>query len=370
MTREKRGSVVVYTGPEQEPEHQRTSHHEVARRLASLLGRAFAGEYDASANYRESLYFVPIDAIVIDEARRLGIRDEHDLFGGVVSQPFMATKAIAHPLCGNHATAPPGWSEDFCRRVSDAVLTGYSAFSLEDAHAAGLRLLECGPARIKSVRATAGRGQAAVSDAADLTRVLNTLDAEEVAIHGLVLEEHLADVTTYSVGQVRVGEYQASYYGTQHLTEDNEGAMVYGGTDLVVTRGDFEALLALELPVEILRVIAQALVFDTAATECFPAFFASRRNYDVACGSDARGNRRVGVLEQSWRIGGASSAEVVALEALQATPAPRVVSASSHEIYGTKKTPPSDATILYSGVDADVGPITKCVTVNAYDDKQ
>lgn len=371
MTREKRGSVVVYPGPEQAPEHERVSHHEIARRLARLRGLNFAGDYDASAGYREPLYFVPTDVLAsVDEARRLGIRDELDLFGGVVPQPFMATKAIVHPLVDSHASAPPGWSADFNRRVSRSVLGGYSAFSLADAETAGLRRLECGPVRIKSVRATAGRGQAVVADAAALTRVLDTLNAEEVTTHGLVLEEHLAEITTYSVGRVRVGNCLASYYGRQNLTEDNEGGTVYGGTDLVVVQGDFEALLALELPVEVQCAIAQALVFDTAATACFPAFFASRRNYDVACGSDAQGNRRGGVLEQSWRIGGASSAEVVALEALQATPAPRVVKASSHEIYGTQRQPPADATILYKGVDPDVGAITKGVTVDSYGDEQ
>ena len=44
-------------------------------------------------------------------------------------------------------------------------------------------------------------------------------------------------------------------------------------------------------------------------------FFASRRNYDVVAGLDARGQRRCGVLEQSWRVGGASPAELVALAA-------------------------------------------------------
>jgi len=42
-----------------------------------------------------------------------------------------------------------------------------------------------------------------------------------------VLEEELGDVTTYSVGQVRVAGLVASYCGTQSLTTDNSGATVY-----------------------------------------------------------------------------------------------------------------------------------------------
>lgn len=371
MAKGKRGSVVVYPGPDHEAEHERATHHAIARRLAKFQGLDFAGEYDPAKDYREPLYFVPVDAVVgMEQAHQLGIRNENDLFGGVVPQPFMATKSIAHPLVGTESTAPPAWSEEFCWRVRDVVLTGYSAFSLEDARVAGLRLLERGPVRIKSVRATAGRGQALITAADELTHKLNTLDAEEVARHGLVLEEHLAEVTTYSVGQVRIGGCIATYYGTQHLTEDNDGAVVYGGTDIVIVKGGFEALLALEPPEEIHHAIAKARVFDTAATQCLPGFFASRRNYDVACGVDAEGGRRVGVLEQSWRIGGASSAEVLALETFQKTPASRVVHASSLEIYGTERNPPTDATVLYIGVDADVGPITKCVMLGCYDYEQ
>ena len=66
--------------------------------------------------------------------------------------------------------------------------------------------------------------------------------AAELARDGLVLEENLVDVTTHSVGQVRVAELVASYHGTQRLTSDNHGEQVYGGSDLLVVRGGFDAL--------------------------------------------------------------------------------------------------------------------------------
>src|SRR5262249_20209871 len=46
------------------------------------------------------------------------------------------------------------------------------------------------------------------------------------------------------------------------------------------------------------------------ATEEFHGFAASRRNYDVAQGIDADGWPQSGVLEPSWHVGGASSAEL------------------------------------------------------------
>ena len=68
------------------------------------------------------------------------------------------------------------------------------------------------------------------------------------------------------------------------------------------------------------QAIEYARIFDTAAAIFFPGCFASRRNYDIAQGRDGNGRERFGVLEQSWRVGGASSAEIAALEAFRADP--------------------------------------------------
>jgi hypothetical protein len=158
----------------------------------------------------------------------------------------------------------------------------------------------------------------------------------------------------------------ASYYGTQRLTEDNAGAVVYGGSDLVVTRGGFDALLRLDMPGAIRLAVRQAQVYDAAASACFPGLLVSRRNYDVIAGVDARGRRRSGVLEQSWRIGGASSAEIAALEALGAAPGRQVVRASSFEVYGQGPGLPAGAIPLFSGPDPEVGLMTKSVKVDIY----
>jgi uncharacterized protein DUF3182 len=105
--------------------------------------------------------------------------------------------------------------------------------------------------------------------------------------------------------------------------------------------------------------VAQARVYDAAAMEHFPGLFASRRNYDVARGLDARGRRRSGVLEQSWRLGGASGAEVAALEAFRAAPALRAVRAATVEIYGEGTAPPPGATVYFHAVDGRDGPLLK-----------
>jgi hypothetical protein len=358
------GGVVVHVscGPGSARGHERATLAEVARRLAALMGFAFAGEHDPSRRHPGPVYLVPGDTLVdLHAARALGIRGEDDLFGGVAPHPVAATKAITHPLAAPDAAAPPGWSRGFARRVEDVVLRGFSTFAAEDARRAGRRLLEeRGRVRLKPARARGACGQAVVADAAGLDAALAALDPAELARHGLVLEEDLAEVTTHSVGQVRAAGLVASYWGTQRLTPDNQGAAVYGGSDLVVARGGFEALAALDLAPETRLAVAQARAFDAAAAACFPGLVVSRRNYDVAQGLDAAGRRRSGVLEQSWRVGGASGAEIAALEAFRADPALRLVRASTREVYGESAAPPPPrATVYYRGTDEQVGPLTK-----------
>ena len=78
---------------------------------------------------------------------------------------------------------------------------------------------------------------------------------------------------------------------------------------------------------------------------------------------------RSGVLEQSWRIGGASGAEVAALEAFRAEPALRAVRAATVELYGQDvPPPPAHATVYFRGVDEKDGPMTKYALVESYGD--
>jgi hypothetical protein len=345
--------------------HERITRAMVAKRLAALIGFAYGGEYDCSAHYPGKVYFVPSNTLIgLEHAVQLGITGERDLFGGVVPYPFVATKAITHPLIEPSVFAPEGWSNPFLHQVHSAVLDGYSVFTAEQAYAACERLLENGPVRLKPVHATAGRGQRVIRSLSELTEPLAAIDPTELADFGLVLEENLTAVATYSVGQVRVADLTATYYGSQRLTTDNAGDEIYGGSDLMVVRGDFDALVRLPLPESIRIAVEQARVYD-AATSVFPGMFASRRNYDVAQGTNARGQWRSGVLEQSWRIGGATGAEIAALEAFWADPVLQVVHASTFEIYGESQAPPPQATVYFRGTDERVGLLTKYTVVEA-----
>ncbi len=277
----------------------------------------------------------------------------------------MATKAISHPLPAN-ARYPLGWTDDFARHASDALLRGYTVFCLEDAGRAAALLLRDGPLRIKPVRATAGRRQIVVTSMKEVEHALIGQDEKELALWGLTLEENLTQVQTFSVGQVLVAGILCSYYGTQQLTRDHAGEEIYGGSDLVLVRGDYDALLQLELEEHLRLAITQARIYEQAALQNFPGFFASRRNYDVARGLNSQDKPRSGVLEQSWRIGGASSAEVLALQAFAADPALSRIRASTHEAFDAPDLP-ADATIFYQGDDSELGRICKYARLRDYD---
>ena len=302
-------------------EHELATQRGVAARLAALMGCRFDEVREIATSAAVDLGYVVPDVTIasLDTALALGIRSEEDLFGGVVPFPFVAAKTITHPLIDPAAAAPQGWQADFPERVRDVTLPGWSAFSLSDARAAGRRLLQGGEVRVKLASGIGGAGQSVARSEAELDAQLAAIDPAEFA-EGVVLERNLVDVRTYSVGRVRVGSMLASYIGTQRTTRSCHGKEVYGGSSIEVVRGGFEALDRLALEDGARRAIRGARAYHEAAMACFAGMFASRCNYDVVEGRDASGRQWVGVLEQSWRIGGASGAEVAALEALTTIP--------------------------------------------------
>ena len=363
-----RRDVVVYRGDSHRAAHDHATCREVARTIATIKGCTFAGEYDPRIHAKSHPYFVPTDTLIgVDHARALGIDGDDDLFGGVVPHAFVATKCISHPLIDDRARAPQGWSAEFGKRIGDAVLAGYSAFSTDDALRAGRKLLAQRRVRVKRALGIGGGGQTVVDDDAALEHALTNADSDEVRRYGITIEEDLEDVTTHSVGRICIDGVLASYFGTQRLTRNNRRDEVYGGSDLFVAQGDFDApLAAFEPPQAVRRAVAQARLYDAAAFECFEGLFASRRNYDVAEGIDAWGARRLGVLEQSWRFGGASGAEVAALAAFRADPSLVGVRATSTEVYGDDVRVPEGATIYFEGADNHGGHLTKYVVISRH----
>ena len=336
--------------------HEGTTLVAVADAIARLKHYRFAGRWDESHRQSGRIFFVPDETLLAPEARQLGIGSADDLFGGVVPYSFVRTKAITHSLVGGNAERPEGWSDVFAGRIRDVVLPGYTAFSVRDAEQAAAVLLADGCVRVKKPLASGGRGQQRFQTSAELTAALEKLPADELREYGLVLETDLADVATLSIGQVTLDDMTMTYHGTQRLTTDNEGRSAYGGSDLVCVRGGWNALDRLPLPHDIRHGVAQAKVYDEATCE-YPGFMASRRNYDVGQGLDSQGRWRSGVFEASWRVGGATAAEVAALAAFMEDAAVDVINASSVVAFGEEIEPPPGARVHFQGDDPKLGPM-------------
>lgn len=343
--------------------HESVTRARMAERLAALKGYEFAGEYNRATVY-DALYFVPADTLQLDDARQLGIRGEDQLFGGCVSEPFMACKTITHALFDGQALAPRGWSADFPEAVKSCVLKGYSAFSVTDAKRAANELLKTDRVRLKHALGIGGSGQTVINHIDELDAALAEIPADILARYGVVLEQDLEWVITYSVGTACIAGQRIAYHGQQTLTKNHQRKDVYGGSSLQIVRGNLHALQQLDLSADLAHAVEQAIVYDAAADRHLSGFFASRRNYDVVQGIDRDGRPRSGVLEQSWRIGGASPAEIAALEAFANEPNLRTVDASTHEQYGTDEPPPA-ANTHFRGIDARVGAIAKYSVIDA-----
>lgn len=350
--------------------HDYASRAHAAARLADLLGCDYAGDHREDARAADvasgqACYFVPDDTLLAGEAGRLGVRSRVDLFGGVVPHAFVATKAISHGAVAPDARVPAGWSHALSTAIQDVVLYGFTAFDRAAARASARRVLRRGRARLKRVDGRGGAGQTVVADADGFEEALAAVSDDELALHGVVVEQNLEEVTTCSIGQVDLGERCIAYHGAQRSVLNHHGHSVYGGSDLVVVRGTADALRHVDVPEMALAALAKANRYDAAIAREFPGLLASRRNYDVACGRDADGRLHVGVLEQSWRFGGASAAEIGALRAFERDAGLSQVFASTHEVYGDVEPPPA-AVVSFRGVDAQAGSMTKYSTVEAH----
>ena len=359
--------VVAHSIRPQAPLHEVETNRKLAHWLAQILDLPFAGSYDPALHGDSDLYLLPTQTLVGGPAaRQLGVSGPEDLWGGYVEHDFICTKAITHGLLSHDAIAPQGWAPLFAERVRKVVLEGISVFSLDDALPAAEQLLERGPIRLKPIHACAGRGQEVIRNLDAFRQLLMRPEIAEQFTSGVVLEQDLSKVFTHSVGQSFIGDKVLSYCGDQYLTQDAHGEDVYGGSNLLVVRGYYDDLLGLDLPVDVRLAIEQAQVFDAAADEAYPGFYASRRNYDIAQGLDAQGQRCSGVLEQSWRLGGASSAELLALQAFADDPALQRDRASTHEVFGTPDLP-TDATLFYQGIDSELGQFSKFARIREHD---
>ncbi|KAB7771401.1 hypothetical protein CEK69_09790 [Xanthomonas sp. LMG 12462] len=336
--------------------HEAATHAWVVAEVGRLMHLPVHDERCAAG---AGAFCVPDDTLTTAQAEQLGVHAAADLLGGVVPYAFVATKAISHPLIEIDAQSPDGWQPDLGAALASATLPGYAAFSAADARRAYARLCDGGPVRLKLPHGVGGLGQALLGDAQALDTALATLPAHALREHGVVLERHLQQPTTFSVGETHCAGITIAYCGTQSVTRDGSGREAYGGSELQVIRGTLDTLLEQPLPPRQRTAVMKARDYDRLVAAAYPGFYASRRNYDVIEGLLADGSIACGVLEQSWRVGGATPAELAAVAAFQQSPTLQRVVAATVERYGAHPPPPAGAQVYYVGEEPRTGLLTK-----------
>jgi hypothetical protein len=294
----------------------------IGERMASLLG----GKVCSIEDSENDRYFLPHAALTKSASEPMGIRTEDDLFGGVVEVASHRDKAILHPRVPGYEQNCIWHSSKFADLVSGAVLPGFSVFSTADAHKALRRLQAEGyTVRGKDPTRDGSGGQWAIKDEAHLSSIMASLPQKQILDHGFVLESNLETLETLSIGQIYFNGKFYSYYGNQESTTSPKGNQTYGGTTLTMMRGPFEDLARFIDDPHLSRAVEQAKTVYRAYSVYDPLI--SRANFDVVQGQTSNHEFLSGVVDQSLRIGGATPAEIMAIEALQRDPSIEQVTA-------------------------------------------
>lgn len=320
------------------------------------IGDFLAALFDLSVDHLPSnqqtnpktTYYIPSQTLLESEANKLGIRSMDDLYGGVVTDAFLQTKTISHPVFHADMSMPTGWNNELGRALKPYVLKGFSAFNAQDALWTAKGLLHHTPIRLKLALTNAGQGQWVFNTHKELISFLNQAPIQPLLEKGVVIEENLQKTTTFSVGQTEIQGHVISYLGQQHTTLNLLQEQVYGGSMLFVVKGDYDALHALLEHPNHKKILHLVRSYEDLVFKAYPKIFASRRNYDVIQGLTFHGEARTGVLEQSWRVGGASMAELLALKAFLFNPTQESVVTWTKERYFSSSADIAKAEDIYS----------------------
>jgi hypothetical protein len=262
---------------------------------------------------------------------------------------------VHEPLDGDE---PPAWFDRrFPGHIRGTTVPGYSCFSPEALVRAVRDLLDTYVGvRLKDPNGNSGVGQSSVHGLDEIDRELEAVAArvregcgadlaDYLATHGYVVEAEIADVEAYSVTVTRTPDAHYSSFGRLLEpavdTEDQGTIHAYGGTSVVVVRGDPEALA--DLPDD--GVVVDDPVLDGGTLRLAPTpgivhaaqryiegirlweadgGFETRANVDVVTGTlvkrDGARQHITASVEESGRVGGASPAELLGILALRTDP--------------------------------------------------
>lgn len=308
----------------------------IAQRIARHMGLQYKPSPLFHTTPEESAYIVPGVTLDTATATQLLIKNETDMYGAAVPNFDMIGKSILHQSVSNNA--PPFYNSAFARTVEQngLVLPGVTGFSVQD-------LLDSYRAvgtpsrglRLKQSNESDGNGQHEIVGIEHLRKLLNAIGELELANHGAIIEPNLEQKKTNSVGFFKLGNDQYVFVADQLNGNTDERDRYLGGENIVVTRGEFQALddLLMRLRDPRQEVVSKAMVFLKHYFEYFPNSITSRLSVDVLSGFHAGFGKLSGITDITGRLGGLCPATILAAQHLQDNPRHEAVAAEVHLNY-------------------------------------
>lgn len=353
-------------------------NHSLAGFLAKLTGRKYQGDLSLNTKIDSRDILFPHKSLPVSAGEELGVTSQNQIFGSVI-EPIYAEKSIFHPLINKPEVAPRNFPHKFPKQLfeSKATLPGYTVFCLDDALSAfELLKLQGVVVRLKDPQGSSGTKQLIVASRTEVEEFVKSIDPSKLKALGLVLESNLinssdpkAALRAYSAGWTVIDGKIYSYIGEQMFGETGTVDR-YLGTKLYMVRGttnnliDFAKEKKLQSILQCLSKVKRAMVF-------LPYLIGSRINFDFLVGipETLPANRyikeRTYVVEQSFRVGGATPAELLGIQYLNTHKNAEIVTAISRVHYGSEtKSQISTNSEIFLRTSSD--PIYKDVQVWSY----
>jgi hypothetical protein len=280
----------------------------VAHRIAGILGGEVLPLDSRTEN--DSLYGVPFDAVDVFTATDYGMKGVGDLYGGVVQHRSQADKSILHPLVTDDAVCPHWYTPALAEFAEDAIMTGFTVFSAQDARIAAEKLHRQGwqDLRTKEPQCLGGAGQSILASQNDLDNLQQNNGVSEQ--HGLVIEPNLRRPRIYSAGTLHLAGHTISWVGSP-WNKMVSGELKFAGNRILAIKGDLNDLSAtFDRSSQLSLAVAKAAVVHEGYGKAIGAII-SRATYDICTTDEVSG-----VIDPSLRPSGTSPAELAAYEIL------------------------------------------------------
>jgi hypothetical protein len=292
----------------------------LAAHLATIIGGKYVDgiEYPNAGQPGIDMTLMPYDSVDPSEPIANRVEGDSGIYGAVVDR-LKGTKSICHtPFCDEGL--PSSYDDAFSSRIDELGVKpmGFVVFGIDDAVDAIDFMKKRGSGvRIKLPLGSGVDNQKIIDSGKPSSLqdwIKSRVEGDHIQQYGLVIEEEVLPSSSdlpfaLSTGELVVSEEHYTYVGWQVKGENGQ----YGGTVLRLTRGRQHPENVANIPGN----LAEVANVVTQASRDMLVEKAGRMNFNYLYGAGAGDTTdRLILTEPTFRPGGASAAELMAIEAL------------------------------------------------------